>query len=143
MDLRNKYQDKFEKLYGVRLGFMSFFVKAAIEALKRYPTVNASIDDNDIVYHGYFDIGVAVSSPRGLVVPVLRDADQMNLAEIEKAIGDFVERAKDNSISIEEMTVAHSHCPMAVCLDLCYPRRYSIHLKVAYWVCIKFSSVRW
>lgn len=103
MDLRNKYQEKFEKLYGVRIGFMSFFVKAAIEALKRYPTVNASIDDNDIVYHGYFDIGVAVSSPRGLVVPVLRDADQMNLAEIEKAIGDFVERAKDNSISIEEM----------------------------------------
>ena len=104
MDLRKKYQEKFEKLYGVKLGFMSFFVKAAIEALKRYPAVNASIDGNDIVYHGYFDIGVAVSSPRGLVVPVLRDADQMNLAEIEKAIGDFVERARDNLINIEDMT---------------------------------------
>jgi len=104
MDLRKKYQDRFEKLYGVKLGFMSFFVKASIEALKRFPAVNASIDGNDIVYHGYFDIGVAVSSPRGLVVPVLRDVDQMNLAEIEKAIGDYVERAKDNRINIEDMT---------------------------------------
>lgn len=104
MDLRKKYQDKFEKLYGVKLGFMSLFVKAVIEALKRFPAVNASIDGNDIVYHGYFDIGVAVSSPRGLVVPVLRDADQMNLAEIEKAIADYVERARENRISIEDMT---------------------------------------
>jgi 2-oxoglutarate dehydrogenase E2 component (dihydrolipoamide succinyltransferase) len=104
MDLRRKYQERFEKEYGVRLGFMSFFVKAAIEALKRFPAVNASIDGDDIVYHGYFDIGVAVSSPRGLVVPVVRDADQMNLAEIEKAIGDYVEKAKNNSISIDDMT---------------------------------------
>lgn len=104
MDLRNKYQEKFEKLYGVRLGFMSFFVKATIEALKRFPAVNASIDGNDIVYHGYFDIGVAVSSARGLVVPILRDADQMNLAEIEKNIGDFVDRARENRINIEDMT---------------------------------------
>lgn len=104
MELRKRYQEKFEKQYGVRLGFMSFFVKAAIEALKRFPAVNASIDGNDIVYHGYFDIGIAVSSPRGLVVPILRNADQMNLAEIEKAIADFGEKAKNNALSIEDMT---------------------------------------
>jgi len=103
MDLRKKYQERFEKEYGVRLGFMSFFVKAAIEALKRFPAVNASIDGDDIVYHGYFDIGVAVSSPRGLVVPVVRNADQMNLAEIEKNIGDYVEKAKNNSIGIDDL----------------------------------------
>ncbi len=104
MDLRKKYQDKFEKEYGIKLGFMSFFVKAAIEALKRFPAVNASIDGNDIVYHGYFDIGVAVSSPRGLVVPVIRNADQLNLAEIEKAIADYVEKAKSNSLAIEDIS---------------------------------------
>jgi 2-oxoglutarate dehydrogenase E2 component (dihydrolipoamide succinyltransferase) len=104
MELRKKYQEKFEKQYGVRLGFMSFFVKAAIESLKRFPAVNASIDGNDIVYHGYFDIGIAVSSPRGLVVPILRNADQMNLAQIEKAIADFGEKAKNNALSIEDMT---------------------------------------
>jgi len=103
MDLRKKYQERFEKEYGVRLGFMSFFVKAAIEALKRFPAVNASIDGDDIVYHGYFDIGVAVSSPRGLVVPVVRNADQMNLAEIEKNIGNYVEKANNNSIGIDDL----------------------------------------
>lgn len=103
MDLRKTYQDKFEKKYGIRLGFMSLFIKASIEALKRFPAVNASIDGNDVVYHGYFDIGVAVSSPRGLVVPVIRNADQMNLAEIEQAIADYVEKAKNNNISIEDM----------------------------------------
>ncbi len=104
MDLRKKYQDTFEKQYGIRLGFMSFFIKASIEALKRFPAVNASIDGNDIVYHGYFDIGVAVSSPRGLVVPVLRDADQMSLAEIEKAIAEYAEKAQNNSLTIEELS---------------------------------------
>lgn len=104
MDLRKKYQDKFEKQYGVKLGFMSLFVKASIEALKKFPAVNASIDGNDIVYHGYFDIGVAVSSPRGLVVPVIRNAEQMNLSEIEKAILNYVEKAQNNTISIEDMT---------------------------------------
>lgn len=104
MDLRKKYQDKFEKEYNVRLGFMSFFIKATIEALKQFPAVNASIDGNDIVYHGFFDMGVAVSSPRGLVVPIIRDADQLNLAEIEKSINSYVEKAKNNSIAIEEMT---------------------------------------
>jgi len=103
MDLRKKYQERFEKEYGVKLGFMSLFVKASIEALKKFPAVNASIDGNDIVYHGYFDVGVAVSSPRGLVVPVVRNADQMNLAEIEKAISEYVEKAKNNDIAIEDM----------------------------------------
>lgn len=104
MELRKKYQEKFEKQYAVRLGFMSFFVKASIEALKKFPAVNASIDGNDIVYHGYFDMGVAVSSPRGLVVPVVRNADQMNLAEIEKAIAALGEKAKNNALSIEDIT---------------------------------------
>ena len=104
MDLRAKYKDQFEKTHGVRLGFMSFFVKAATEALKRYPEVNASIDGNDTVYHGYYDIGVAVSSPRGLVVPVLRDTDRMSLADMEKTIGDFGQRAKNNGLTMEDLT---------------------------------------
>ncbi len=104
LDLRAKYKDKFEKEHGVKLGFMSFFVKAVVHALKKYPIVNASVDGNDIVYHGYFDIGVAVGSPRGLVVPVLRDADQLSIADIEKKIGEFGQKAKDGKLSIEEMT---------------------------------------
>ena len=104
MDLRSKYKDTFEKKYGVKLGFMSFFIKASIEALKRFPAVNASIDGNDIVYHGYFDIGVAVASPRGLVVPVLRDADQMSFAELETGIADFVDKAKNNRLDIADIT---------------------------------------
>src|SRR4051812_18754753 len=104
MDLRNKYKDKFEKEHGVKLGFMSFFVKAAVHALKKFPLVNASIDGNDIVYHGYFDIGIAVGSPRGLVVPILRNADQLSLADIEKKIAEFGQKAKDGKLSIEKMT---------------------------------------
>lgn len=105
MDLRNKYKEMFEKKHeGTRLGFMSFFVRASIEALKQYPAVNASIDGNDIIYHGYQDIGVAVSSPRGLVVPVLRDADAMGLADIESTIRGFGEKARDGKLTIEEMT---------------------------------------
>ena len=104
IDMRKKYQERFEKEHGVRLGFMSFFVKAAVHALKRYPVVNASIDGNDIVYHGYFDIGVAVGSPRGLVVPILRDTDQMSFAEIEKKIADFGKRAGDGKLALEELT---------------------------------------
>jgi 2-oxoglutarate dehydrogenase E2 component (dihydrolipoamide succinyltransferase) len=104
IDLRNKYKDKFEKEHGVKLGFMSFFVKAVVAALKKYPIVNASVDGNDIVYHGYFDVGVAVGSPRGLVVPVLRDADQMSIADIEKKIGEFGVKARDGKLSLEEMT---------------------------------------
>jgi 2-oxoglutarate dehydrogenase E2 component (dihydrolipoamide succinyltransferase) len=104
MELRNRYKEKFEKEHGVKLGFMSFFVKAAIAALKKYPIVNASIDSSDIVYHGYYDIGIAVGSPRGLVVPILRNADQLSIAEIEKKIVDFGIRAKDGKLTIEELT---------------------------------------
>jgi len=103
MDLRSKYKDLFTKKYDVKLGFMSFFVKATIEALKRFPAVNASIDGSDIVYHGYFDIGVAIASPRGLVVPVLRDADQMSLAEIERSIAELIDKAKNNQLGLEDM----------------------------------------
>ncbi|GAB3422149.1 2-oxoglutarate dehydrogenase complex dihydrolipoyllysine-residue succinyltransferase [Massilia agilis] len=104
MDLRNKYKDKFEKEHGVKLGFMSFFVKAAVAALKKYPILNASVDGNDIIYHGYFDIGIAVGSPRGLVVPILRDADQLSIAEIEKKIGEFGQKAKDGKLTLEDLT---------------------------------------
>ncbi|UOP05105.1 2-oxoglutarate dehydrogenase complex dihydrolipoyllysine-residue succinyltransferase [Conchiformibius kuhniae] len=104
MDLRAKYKDKFEKEHGVKLGFMSFFVKAAVAALKKFPVVNASVDGSDIVYHGYFDIGIAIGSPRGLVVPILRDADQMSIADIEKAIVDYAVKAKDGKIALEDLT---------------------------------------
>jgi 2-oxoglutarate dehydrogenase E2 component (dihydrolipoamide succinyltransferase) len=104
IDLRNRYKDKFEKEHGVKLGFMSFFVKAAVTALKRYPLVNASVDGNDIIYHGYYDIGIAVGSPRGLVVPIIRNADQLSLADIEKQIADFGKRAQDGKLTIEELT---------------------------------------
>ena len=104
MDLRAKYKEKFEKEHGVKLGFMSFFVKAAVAALKKFPVVNASVDGKDIVYHGYFDIGIAIGSPRGLVVPILRDADQMSIAEIERAIVDYAVKAKDGKIAIEDLT---------------------------------------
>lgn len=104
MDLRAKYRDRFEKEHGVRLGFMSFFVKAAVYALKKFPAVNASIDGDDIVYHGYFDIGVAVSSPRGLVVPIVRDADRKTMADIEKEINELGRRAQDGKLTLEELT---------------------------------------
>jgi 2-oxoglutarate dehydrogenase E2 component (dihydrolipoamide succinyltransferase) len=104
MDLRAKYKDKFEKEHGVKLGFMSFFVKAAVHALKKYPVVNASVDGTDIVYHGYFDIGIAVGSPRGLVVPIVRNADQLSLADIEKKIAEFGQKAKDGKISLDDLT---------------------------------------
>ncbi|WP_079419920.1 2-oxoglutarate dehydrogenase complex dihydrolipoyllysine-residue succinyltransferase [Thiomonas intermedia] len=104
MDLRNLYKDKFEKQHGVKLGFMSFFVRAAVHALRKFPLLNASIDGNDIVYHGYFDIGIAVGSPRGLVVPILRNADQMSFADIEKTIADFGAKARDGKLTLEELT---------------------------------------
>jgi 2-oxoglutarate dehydrogenase E2 component (dihydrolipoamide succinyltransferase) len=104
MDLRKKYQERFEKEHGVRLGFMSFFVKASVHALKKFPVVNASVDGADIVYHGYFDVGIAVASPRGLVVPIIRNADQLSLADIEKQIADFGKRAQDGKLGIEELT---------------------------------------
>jgi 2-oxoglutarate dehydrogenase E2 component (dihydrolipoamide succinyltransferase) len=104
MEMRKKFQERFEKEHGVKLGFMSFFVKAAVAALKKYPVINASVDGNDIVYHGYFDIGIAVGSPRGLVVPVLRNADQMSFADIEKKIAEFGQKARDGKLSIDELT---------------------------------------
>ena len=104
MEMRKKFQDAFSKEHGVKIGFMSFFVKAAVHALKKYPVINASVDGNDIVYHGYFDIGIAVGSPRGLVVPILRNADQMSFADIEKKIAEYGQKAKDGKLGIEEMT---------------------------------------
>jgi len=104
IELRNRYKERFEKEHGVKLGFMGFFVKAAVHALKKFPAVNASIDGNDVVYHGYFDIGIAVGSPRGLVVPILRDADQLSIADIEKQIADFGKRAQEGKLSVEELT---------------------------------------
>jgi len=104
MDMRKRMQERFEKEHGVKLGFMSFFVKAAVHALKKFPVLNASVDGTDIVYHGYFDVGIAVGSPRGLVVPILRNADQMSFAEIEKKIAEFGQKAKDGKLGIEDMT---------------------------------------
>jgi len=104
IELRNRYRERFEKEHGVKLGFMSFFVKASVYALKKYPIVNASVDGNDIVYHGYYDIGMAVGGPRGLVVPIIRNADQLSLAEIEKQIADFGKRAQDGKLAIEDLT---------------------------------------
>jgi 2-oxoglutarate dehydrogenase E2 component (dihydrolipoamide succinyltransferase) len=104
MSMRNKYKDQFEKEHGTKLGFMSFFVKAAVHALKKYPILNASVDGNDIVYHGYFDIGIAVGSPRGLVVPILRDADQMSLADIEKKIAEFGVKARDGKLTLDDLS---------------------------------------
>jgi len=104
MAMRNKYKDQFEKEHGTKLGFMSFFVKAAVHALKKYPILNASVDGNDIVYHGYFDIGIAVGSPRGLVVPILRDADQMSLADIEKKIAEFGVKARDGKLTLDDLS---------------------------------------
>ncbi len=103
MEMRKRFQDKFEKEHGVKLGFMSFFVKAAVAALKKYPVINASVDGNDIVYHGYFDIGIAVGSPRGLVVPILRNADQMSFADIEKKIAEYGQKAKDGKLGMDDL----------------------------------------
>jgi 2-oxoglutarate dehydrogenase E2 component (dihydrolipoamide succinyltransferase) len=104
IEMRKRFQEKFEKEHGVKIGFMSFFVKAAVAALKRYPVINASVDGNDIVYHGYFDVGIAVGSPRGLVVPILRNADQMSFADIEKKIAEFGQKAKDGKLSLDDLT---------------------------------------
>jgi 2-oxoglutarate dehydrogenase E2 component (dihydrolipoamide succinyltransferase) len=104
MSLRSRYKDAFEKRFGVRLGFMSFFVQSCVEALKRFPEINASIDGNDIVYHGFYDVGVAVSGPNGLVVPIIRDADALSIAEIEQTILSYAEKAKSSSLSIEDIT---------------------------------------
>lgn len=144
MALRSKYKDLFEKSHnGVRLGFMSFFVKAATEALKRFPAVNASIDGNDIVYHGYADIGVAVSSDRGLVVPVLRNAEQMSLAEIESGIATFGKKAKDGKLSIEEMTGGTFTITNGGTFGSMMSTRSSTRRRLRSWVCTTSFSARW
>jgi 2-oxoglutarate dehydrogenase E2 component (dihydrolipoamide succinyltransferase) len=104
IELRRRYKDQFEQSHGVRLGFMSFFVKAAVAALQRFPVINAAVDGNDILYHGYYDIGIAVSSPRGLVVPILRNCDQLGMADIEQGIAEFGRKSKDGTLSFEELT---------------------------------------
>jgi len=104
MDLRSRHQEAFQKKYGIKLGFMSFFIKAAVEALKQFPVVNASIDGGDIVYHNFFDVGVAVSTPRGLVVPIVRDADALSFAELEQAVADYAVRARDGKLAMEELS---------------------------------------
>ena len=104
MNLRKQYGEKFEKQHGVRLGFMSFYIKAVVEALKRYPEVNASIDDDDVVYHNYFDVSIAVSTPRGLVTPVLRDCDKLSMADIEKSIKALAEKGRDSKLTMEDLT---------------------------------------
>ena len=137
MALRSKYKEQFEKVHnGTRLGFMGFFVKAACEALKRFPAVNASVDGRDIVYHGYQDIGVAVSTENGLVVPVMRDADFMSLADVEAAIRDLGMRARDNKLTIEDMTGG-------TCLDRCCQRPYSTRRRAASWECTRFRIAPW
>jgi 2-oxoglutarate dehydrogenase E2 component (dihydrolipoamide succinyltransferase) len=118
LDLRKQYKDKFEKEHGVKLGFTSFFVKAAVAALKKYPVVNASVDGKDIIYHGYFDIGIAVGSPRGLVVPILRNADQLSIAEIEKQIADFGNRARDGKLGLEVLSTPIINPPQSAILGI-------------------------
>lgn len=143
IDLRNRYKDKFEKEHGVKLGFMSFFVKAAVVALKRYPVVNASVDGNDVVYHGYFDIGIAVGSPRGLVVPILRNVDQLSLAEIEKQIAELGAAPRTASWASRISPVEHSQFPMAGYSVRCCPHRLSIRRKVRFWACMRPRTGRW
>jgi len=144
MALRSKYKDLFEKTHnGVRLGFMSFFVKAAVEALKRFPAVNASIDGNDIVYHGYQDIGVAVSSDRGLVVPVLRNAELMSLAEVESGIATFGKKAKEGKLSIEEMTGGTFTITNGGTFGSMMSTPIVNPPQPRFWACTTSSSVRW
>ncbi len=142
IDLRNKYKEKFEKEHGVKLGFMSFFVKAAVHALKKYPIVNASIDGSEIVYHGYYDIGIAVGSERGLVVPILRDADQMSIAGVEKKIAEFGQKAKDGKLTIEDLSGGTFSISNAACSARCYPRRSSTRRNRRSSACMRPRSAR-
>ena len=129
MDIRQKYQENFAKEHDTHLGLMSFFVKASIAALRKFPVLNASIDGDDIVYHGYFDIGIAISSPRGLVVPILRNADQMSLSDIERQIREYSVQANEGRLALEDLTGGTFPLPMAVCSVLCCPRPLLTHLK--------------
>ncbi len=140
--LRKEYQEAFEKRYQVKLGLMSFFVKAAIDALKQFPQLNAEVRGNDIVYRNYFDIGVAIATERGLVVPVLRNAERASFAELEKAIGDFARRARDGKLNPMIWKAARSPLPMAAHLVRCFPRQSSIHRRQAFWECTRFKNDR-
>ena len=142
-DLRARYKDAFEKQHGVKLGFMSFFVKACVEALKKFPAVNASVEGNDIVYHEYFDIGVAVSTDRGLIVPVLRDADQLSFAEIEKSIANFAARARAGTITIEELTGGTFTITNGGVSARCCRRRSSMRRRARSSACTRSRSGRW
>ncbi len=142
-ELRARYKDPFEKQHGVKLGFMSFFTKACIEALKKFPSVNASVEGNDIVYHEYFDIGVAVSTDRGLIVPVLRDADLQSFADIEKSIGNFAARARAGSITLEELTGGTFTITMAACSVRCCRRPSSIPRRAPFSACTRSRIGRW
>lgn len=137
MDLRKKYRDEFEKRHKVRLGLMSFFMKASVEALKRFPMVNASIDGSEIIYHNYYDIGIAVGTERGLVVPVLRNAENMSMADIEKQIREYGSRAQEGRLGIHELIGERSQLPMEELMDLSYLRQSLILLKLLFWECIK------
>ncbi len=143
MEMRKRFQEKFEKEHGVKIGFMSFFVKAAVHALKKYPVINSSVDGNDIVYHGYFDIGIAVGSPRGLVVPILRNADQMSFADIEKKISEYGAKARDGKLGIEEMTGGTFSISNGGTFAPCCPRPSSTRRKAPSWVCMPPKIGRW
>ncbi len=143
MDLRKQYQDVFEKKHGIRLGFMSFYIKAVTEALKRFPEVNAAIDGDDIVYHNFFDISIAVSTPRGLVTPVLRDTDTLSVADIEKGIKALAIKGRDGKLTVDEMMGGILPLPMAVYLALYYQLLLLIHHRLLFWECIKFKTVLW
>jgi 2-oxoglutarate dehydrogenase E2 component (dihydrolipoamide succinyltransferase) len=143
MDMRKRFQDKFEKEHGIKLGFMSFFVKAAVHALKKYPVLNASVDGSDIVYHGYFDIGIAVGSPRGLVVPILRNADQMSFADIEKKIAEFGAKAKDGKLGIEDMTGGTFSISNGGTFGSMMSPPSSTHLSLPSWVCTLPKTAPW
>ncbi len=143
MEMRKRFQEKFEKEHGVKIGFMSFFVKAAVHALKKYPVLNASVDGNDIVYHGYFDIGIAVGSPRGLVVPILRNADQMSFADIEKMIAEYGVKARDGKLGMEEMTGGTFSISNGGVFGSCSRPPLSILHNRPFWVCMPPKTALW
>ena len=144
IEMRKRFQEKFEKEHGVKLGFMSFFVKAAVAALKKYPVINASVDGNDIVYHGYFDIGIAVGSPRGLVVPILRNADQMSFADIEKKIAEFGKKAQRRQARARRPHRRHVlDLATAACSARCCRRRSSIRRSRRSSACTRPRTGRW
>lgn len=142
MDIRARYKDEFEKAHGVKLGFMSFFTKAAVEALKKFPVINASVDGSDIIYHGYFDIGIAVSAPRGLVVPIVRNADQMSFADIESTIRSLGEKARDSKLTMDDLTGGTFTITNGGIFGSLLSTPIINPLKAPYWVCTRFRKDR-